>query len=168
MTICNWVKKQEVERLDIKSLPVSNLLRLHACWRPDRTLTTPGRWTGHRSARSTANKVRDPSSSGEKWRQHETIHWKGFQPTANIVHTPFWLFRRSGRRSNGRYGGQKSWHKEGTTKFGLPCNWLTDPMLVAEIGGKPRLDAARSNAWECKRTSWERPQPRLRLPERSL
>ena len=43
-------------------------------------------------------------------------------------------------------GGEKVDTKEGTTKFGLPCNWLTDPILVAEIGGKPRPEAAISNA----------------------
>ena len=47
-------------------------------------------------------------------------------------------------------GGEKVGTKKGTTKFGLPCNWLTNPMLVTEIGGKPRSEAARSKAWECK------------------
>lgn len=43
-------------------------------------------------------------------------------------------------------GGEKVGTKKGTTKFGLPCNWLTNPMLVTEIGGKPRSEAARSKA----------------------
>ena len=47
-------------------------------------------------------------------------------------------------------GGQKVGTKKGTTKFGLPCNWFTNPMLVTEIGWKPRSEAARSKAWECK------------------
>ena len=43
-------------------------------------------------------------------------------------------------------GGEKVDTKEGTTKYGLPCNWLTDPVLVAEIGGKPTPEAAISDA----------------------
>ena len=43
-------------------------------------------------------------------------------------------------------GGQKVGTKKGTTKFGLPCNWFTNTMLVTEIGWKARSEAARSKA----------------------
>lgn len=46
-----------------------------------------------------------------------------------------------GKRATEGIGGEKVDAKEGTTKFG---NWLTDPVLVAEIGGKPTPKAARS------------------------
>lgn len=46
-----------------------------------------------------------------------------------------------GKRATEGISGEKVDAKEGTTKFG---NWLTDPVLVAEIGGKPTPKAARS------------------------
>ena len=47
-------------------------------------------------------------------------------------------------------GGEKVDTKDGTTKFGLPCNWLAAPAIEADNGGKPTPEAARAKAWDCK------------------
>ena len=40
--------------------------------------------------------------------------------------------------------------KDGTTQFGLPCIWLAAPAREIKIGGKPTLEKAKADAWDCK------------------
>ena len=47
-------------------------------------------------------------------------------------------------------GGERVETNDGTTKFGLPCIWLTAPTIEAETGGKPTPETAKADAWDCK------------------
>ena len=47
-------------------------------------------------------------------------------------------------------GGENVETKDGITKFGLPCIWLVALAMEAKIGGEPRPETAKADAWDCK------------------